>query len=73
MATDPSAPICQLEACQLQKCLNRYTYQPERCDELIKKLYKCCQMMYDENGDQIKSTACASKSKVKEKIEKMNW
>lgn len=29
--------------------------------------------MYDENGDQIKSTACASKEKVKEKIEKMNW
>ncbi|KAJ7288785.1 hypothetical protein C8J57DRAFT_1281216 [Mycena rebaudengoi] len=49
---------CQPEACSLQTCLNKNTYKPEKCDERLRDLYKCCQTMYNEAGEKAESTAC---------------
>ncbi|KAF9047779.1 hypothetical protein BJ165DRAFT_1344652, partial [Panaeolus papilionaceus] len=45
-------------ACAMHACLNRYTYSPEKCEQQLRKLYECCQKMYDESGDKAESTAC---------------
>ncbi|KAF5374654.1 hypothetical protein D9615_009006 [Tricholomella constricta] len=59
---------CQDEACDLQACLTKNTYTPEKCDSHLRKLYECCQRMYDSeggNGTASKSTACPMPSVVK--------
>ncbi|RDB20775.1 Cx9C motif-containing protein 4, mitochondrial [Hypsizygus marmoreus] len=61
---------CQAEACELQACLNKNTYAPEKCDDQLRKLYECCQRMYDsKTGDAAnggnESTACPMPSVVK--------
>src|SRR5258708_32092464 len=44
-------------ACELHSCLNKHTYEPEKCKDSIRKLYQCCQKMY-ETSPQSESTAC---------------
>ncbi|KAI5887102.1 DUF1903-domain-containing protein [Schizophyllum commune H4-8] len=56
---------CQAEACKLQTCLNKYTYQPDKCNDNLKQLYKCCQKFYEETGEKGESTACPIPSVVK--------
>ncbi|PCH35678.1 hypothetical protein WOLCODRAFT_80608, partial [Wolfiporia cocos MD-104 SS10] len=51
-------------ACALQACLNKNTYSPDKCDEHVRKLYKCCQSMYEKSGGQGESTACPMPSVV---------
>ncbi|KAM6504047.1 DUF1903 domain containing protein [Amanita muscaria] len=51
-------PECQAEACELQACLGKNTYKPELCDAYVRKLYLCCQKMYEETEEKGKSTAC---------------
>ncbi|KAG8220445.1 hypothetical protein J3R82DRAFT_3139, partial [Butyriboletus roseoflavus] len=48
-------------ACALQTCLSRNTYNPEKCDEYVRKLYTCCLEMYNIEGANAESTACPSK------------
>ncbi|KAF9262560.1 DUF1903-domain-containing protein [Marasmius fiardii PR-910] len=63
MAEDDSP--CQTQACSLQTCLNKNTYQPERCDRYLRELYLCCQKMYDESDGKRESTACPMPNVVK--------
>ncbi|KAJ3796647.1 hypothetical protein GGU11DRAFT_126179 [Lentinula aff. detonsa] len=44
-------------ACDLQDCLGRNTYHPEKCDNILRQLYECCQQMYKANP-QSESSAC---------------
>ncbi|KZV82882.1 DUF1903-domain-containing protein [Exidia glandulosa HHB12029] len=53
---------CQAQACDLQACLNKNTYNPERCDAQMFKLYECCAKMYDSKGKDAESTACPIES-----------
>ncbi|KAH0829058.1 hypothetical protein J3R83DRAFT_2515, partial [Lanmaoa asiatica] len=48
-------------ACTLQTCLSRHTYNPEKCDEYVRKLYMCCLEMYNIEGANAESTACPAK------------
>ncbi|EIM80743.1 DUF1903-domain-containing protein [Stereum hirsutum FP-91666 SS1] len=59
-----SDPPCQAEACSLQTCLSRNTYNPSKCDSHVRKLYECCQMMYDSTDGKGESTACPIPSAV---------
>ncbi|KAH7096831.1 DUF1903-domain-containing protein [Auriculariales sp. MPI-PUGE-AT-0066] len=52
---------CQAQACDLQACLNKNTYTPEKCDTLVRKLYECCGRMYDKDNG-ASSTACPSET-----------
>ncbi|KAF9465208.1 hypothetical protein BDZ94DRAFT_1160523, partial [Collybia nuda] len=52
-------------ACDLQACLNKNTYKPERCDKVLRSLYECCQRMYDERGDDAEASACPQANIVK--------
>ncbi|KAI0740790.1 hypothetical protein C8Q76DRAFT_203607 [Earliella scabrosa] len=54
-----------LTACTLQSCLNKHTYNPEKCDEHLRKLYKCCWNMYRETDGKGESTACPMESVVR--------
>ncbi|EPT02479.1 hypothetical protein FOMPIDRAFT_1029304 [Fomitopsis schrenkii] len=44
--------------CELQACLNKNTYKPEKCNEQLSKLYQCCQTLYEQTGGKGESTAC---------------
>ncbi|KAF9486911.1 hypothetical protein BDN71DRAFT_1405484, partial [Pleurotus eryngii] len=42
-SSSQSPEACQAEACDLQSCLGKNTYTPEKCDHHLKRLYLCCQ------------------------------
>ncbi|KAG0142754.1 hypothetical protein CROQUDRAFT_33958, partial [Cronartium quercuum f. sp. fusiforme G11] len=54
--------------CKLQHCLNRYTYQPEKCDDQLKKLYESRRHTYENTGTDASSTACPSQKVVEAKL-----
>ncbi|GAA97069.1 uncharacterized protein L969DRAFT_54333 [Mixia osmundae IAM 14324] len=43
-------PPCQMEACAIQTCLSRNSYNQERCQSSVTALYKCCAEMYEREG-----------------------
>ncbi|KDQ56338.1 hypothetical protein JAAARDRAFT_132420, partial [Jaapia argillacea MUCL 33604] len=45
-------------ACELQSCLNKNTYKPDKCDKYMRNLYECCQALYEREGEKAESTAC---------------
>ncbi|KAG0143571.1 hypothetical protein CROQUDRAFT_677805, partial [Cronartium quercuum f. sp. fusiforme G11] len=47
-----------------------YTYQPEKCNDQLKRLYKCCCHTYENNGTDASSTACPSQKVVEAKLRK---
>ncbi|KAI0067590.1 DUF1903-domain-containing protein, partial [Artomyces pyxidatus] len=53
-----SEPPCQAEACSLQTCISGNTYAPERCEQRMRELYRCCQTMYENTDGKGESTAC---------------
>ncbi|KAH8110564.1 DUF1903-domain-containing protein [Phellopilus nigrolimitatus] len=62
-------PPCQAEACDLQVCLNKNTYSPEKCDAHVRRLYECCRAMYDATDGKGESTACPNRRVVKRWLE----
>lgn len=50
--------LIRCPACNLQTCLNKNTYSPEKCSKQMRELYTCCAKMYDTTNDQGESTAC---------------
>ncbi|KAF9444118.1 hypothetical protein P691DRAFT_712344 [Macrolepiota fuliginosa MF-IS2] len=50
-------------ACDLQSCLTKHTYTPEKCDHALRRLYECCQRLYDSTGGE--STVCPKPFVVK--------
>ncbi|KZT03891.1 uncharacterized protein LAESUDRAFT_728573 [Laetiporus sulphureus 93-53] len=52
-------------ACELQACLNRNTYSPDKCHEYLRKLYECRQSMYERTEGKGESTACPKPSVVR--------
>ncbi|KAJ3974725.1 DUF1903-domain-containing protein [Lentinula raphanica] len=48
---------CQAQACDLQDCLGKNTYHPEKCDGVLRKLYECCQQLYKDHPKS-SSSAC---------------
>jgi len=58
-------PPCQDQACTLQTCLNKHTYNPDACSSQLKQLYLCCSAMYDgqpQFSGAKESTACPMES-----------
>ncbi|KAI0035991.1 hypothetical protein K488DRAFT_42169, partial [Vararia minispora EC-137] len=56
-------------ACSLQDCLSVHTYSPEECQDRMRKLYECCEKMYEETDGNGESTACPMPSVVKRWLE----
>jgi len=42
-------PPCQAEACAIQTCLAQNSYNQEKCDGVLEKLYACCNELYKRN------------------------
>jgi hypothetical protein len=53
-----------ITACALQSCLSKNTYNQERCDDHLRKLYLCCQGMYVGRKGDSESTACPNANVV---------
>ncbi|ETW75345.1 hypothetical protein HETIRDRAFT_330691, partial [Heterobasidion irregulare TC 32-1] len=52
-------------ACSLQGCISKHTYAPNKCEDHIRKLYLCCQSMYEATEEKGRSTACPMPSAVR--------
>ncbi|KAI0363997.1 hypothetical protein BV20DRAFT_1039624 [Pilatotrama ljubarskyi] len=65
MSSGRYTAMCQSIACALQSCLNKNTYSPEKCDDHVRKLYKCCWNMYKETDGKGESTACPMQNVVR--------
>ncbi|KAG7567014.1 hypothetical protein FFLO_01273 [Filobasidium floriforme] len=78
-------PACQDEACAIQTCLSRTSYNEQKCQYAIDALYRCCASFYDranagkyENLGGIrregvkKSTACPLESVVRRTVKRMD-
>ncbi|KAI0785765.1 hypothetical protein C8Q75DRAFT_722420, partial [Abortiporus biennis] len=52
-------------ACSLQTCLNKNTYTPDKCENYVRDLYRCCQKLYQDTNDKGESTACPMPSVVR--------
>ncbi|KIM82557.1 hypothetical protein PILCRDRAFT_70494, partial [Piloderma croceum F 1598] len=55
---------CETAACTFQTCISKNTYNQEKCDAYLRKLYLCCQSMY-EGKARAESTACPKLDVVK--------
>ncbi|ODV57832.1 Cmc4p [Ascoidea rubescens DSM 1968] len=60
---------CKPQACAIQDCLKRTSYNESKCTKLIDKLYSCCSKFYQENGDEAKTVCCPIPRLLKFKIE----
>ncbi|CAF1337536.1 unnamed protein product [Adineta steineri] len=39
---DQKSEFCQNFACELQTCLDKHTYNPDKCEKVLNKLKQCC-------------------------------
>ena len=62
-------PTGASKACSLQSCLNKNTYNPEKCEQHVRRLYRCCWTMYQETAGKGESTACPMQSVVRRWLE----
>ncbi|KAJ5553197.1 hypothetical protein N7494_002575 [Penicillium frequentans] len=49
---------CHPRACAIQNCLNKNSWQEEKCQAQIDALYECCNAFYQERGDQASVVSC---------------
>ncbi|KIJ25508.1 hypothetical protein M422DRAFT_178936, partial [Sphaerobolus stellatus SS14] len=50
-------------ACNLQGCLNKNKFDPDKCQHLMRNLYTCCDRMYSQDPN-AESSACPIRSAV---------
>ncbi|KAF2555281.1 hypothetical protein F2Q68_00013131 [Brassica cretica] len=60
----PSKEPCKKEACDIQACLSKNNFLPQRCQGVIEKLQTCCEKC--NNG----STHCGSVAALLKQIKK---
>ncbi|CAN1143493.1 Cx9C motif-containing protein 4 [Linum perenne] len=60
----PSKEPCKKEACDIQACLSKNNFLPQRCQKVIENLQSCCEKC------ESKSTHCASVSALLKQITK---
>ncbi|KAE8246990.1 hypothetical protein A4X06_0g4776 [Tilletia controversa] len=64
-----SEPACHPEACKIQSCLQKNGFQQERCENVVRELYRCCAQFYREKGDGAESDSCPLPRVVRRKLE----
>ncbi|XP_047958857.1 cx9C motif-containing protein 4 isoform X2 [Salvia hispanica] len=62
--TQPSKEPCKKEACNIQACLSKNNFLPQRCVKVIQQLQYCCEQC------EYKSTHCASVAGILKQINK---
>ncbi|EEF33377.1 cx9C motif-containing protein 4 [Ricinus communis] len=60
----PSKEPCKKEACDIQACLSKNNFLPQRCLKVIENLQSCCEKC------EYKSTHCGSVSSLLKQIPK---
>ncbi|KDN36926.1 DUF1903-domain-containing protein, partial [Tilletiaria anomala UBC 951] len=62
---------CHAHACAIQSCLQKNTFQQDKCEGLIDALYRCCARFYRSHGTDAKQPdACPKPAELKKKLEK---
>ncbi|KAL2002214.1 hypothetical protein VTN02DRAFT_393 [Thermoascus thermophilus] len=61
-------PPCHPRACAIQACLTKNSYKEERCQAQIDALYECCNLFYQERGEDAKTPSCPKASLLKLKM-----
>ncbi|KAL9935466.1 hypothetical protein V8E36_005814 [Tilletia maclaganii] len=67
-----SSPACHPEACAIQSCLQKNSFQQEKCEHLVQELYRCCAQFYREKGNEAESDSCPLPSVVERKLKQKN-
>ena len=49
-------------------CLSKNSYKEEKCQGHIDKLYECCRLFYEQNGDDASTVSCPKPSLLKLKM-----
>ncbi|KAJ9114516.1 hypothetical protein QFC20_001389 [Naganishia adeliensis] len=75
---------CQDEACAIQSCLSRTSYDQSKCEAYVAALYRCCDNFYkavdkqavtnlagQERPEVVESTACPIRSVVERKMKQL--
>ncbi|PIN13645.1 hypothetical protein CDL12_12000 [Handroanthus impetiginosus] len=60
----PSKEPCKKQACDIQACLSKNNFLPQKCVKVIQLLQYCCEQC------EYKSTHCASVSSLLKQINK---
>ncbi|CAK3961844.1 DUF1903-domain-containing [Lecanosticta acicola] len=53
-----SEPPCHPQACAIQDCIQKNNYKEEKCQKQIDALYACCNLFYQQNGDDASTVSC---------------
>lgn len=60
---------CKPHACAIQTCIQRNQFQQEKCESLIRDLYRCCADYYKDHGPTELSVSCPKPEAVRAKRE----
>ncbi|GAA5858744.1 hypothetical protein JCM8547_004968 [Rhodosporidiobolus lusitaniae] len=71
MPVDSASGPCHPEACSIQGCLMNNGYQEDRCQSQIRALYKCCELFYQQKGEDGRCDACPKPEMLRKKLERL--
>ncbi|KAJ5956754.1 hypothetical protein N7501_011033 [Penicillium viridicatum] len=49
---------CKPRACAIQDCLQKNSFNEDKCQAQIDALYECCNAFYQAEGDQASTLSC---------------
>ncbi|EGD91695.2 uncharacterized protein TERG_07914 [Trichophyton rubrum CBS 118892] len=64
-------PPCHPQACAIQACLTKNSYNEAKCRNQIIQLYKCCNALYTQKGEDAKTPSCPKSSLLKLKLKQI--
>ncbi|KDB27707.1 hypothetical protein H109_00527 [Trichophyton interdigitale MR816] len=64
-------PPCHPQACAIQACLTKNSYNEAKCRNQIIQLYKCCNAFYTQKGEDAKTPSCPKPSLLKLKLKQI--
>ena len=50
-------------------CLQKHNYKEDKCQDVVDKLYECCNAFYRDKGDDASTTSCPKPNLLKLKLE----
>lgn len=51
------------------ECLNKNSYNEEKCQAQVDALYECCRAFYESNGDRSRTASCPKPDLLRVKLE----
>ncbi|KAJ4173423.1 Cx9C motif-containing protein 4, mitochondrial [Fusarium falciforme] len=64
-------PACHPRACAIQNCLTRNGYNEDKCQNVIRQLYECCEIFYERYGEEASTVSCPKPYLLKLKMKQL--